>query len=47
VDLTTGLAYGMDMTPLIADATLDPGAYVEALIRSFAQDVATRLKRMS
>ncbi|HEX5807537.1 MAG TPA: PIG-L family deacetylase [Anaerolineales bacterium] len=47
VDLTTGLSYGMDMTPLMKDASVDPNAYVESLIQGFAQDVIDRLKRMS
>jgi LmbE family N-acetylglucosaminyl deacetylase len=47
VDLTTGLSYGMDMTPLMNNASLEPGTYVESLIQSFARDVTERLKRMS
>ena len=47
VDATTGLSYGMDLTPLIQDTALDPRGYVEFLIQSFAQDVTERLKRMS
>jgi LmbE family N-acetylglucosaminyl deacetylase len=46
VDVTTGLSYGMDLTPLIQDSRLDPRAYVELLIQSFAQDVTDRLKRI-
>ena len=46
VDATTGLSYGMDLTPLIQDTSLDPRAFVEALIQSFAQDVTERLKRI-
>jgi LmbE family N-acetylglucosaminyl deacetylase len=46
VDLTTGLSYGMDLTPLIQDTSLDPRALVESLIQSFAQDVTDRLKRI-
>ena len=47
VDLTTGLSYGMDMTPLIKDTSIDPCAYAESLIQNFAKDVTTRLKRIS
>jgi LmbE family N-acetylglucosaminyl deacetylase len=47
VDLTTGLSYGMDMTPLLQDPGLDPAAFAESLIEHFAQDVTHRLKRMS
>jgi len=46
VDATTGLSYGMDMTPLIQDASLDLCAYAESLIKDFAQDVTARLKRI-
>ena len=46
VDATTGLSYGMDLTRLIQDTSLDPRAFVEALIQSFAQDVTERLKRI-
>jgi LmbE family N-acetylglucosaminyl deacetylase len=47
VDETSGLSYGMDMTPLIQDARLDPQVYVGSLIQNFAHDVADRLKRIS
>ncbi len=47
VDLTTGLSYGMDMTPLIKDTSIDPCAYAESLIQNFAQDVTSRLRRIS
>jgi LmbE family N-acetylglucosaminyl deacetylase len=46
VDLTTGLSYGMDMTPLIADPTVKSQAFVEALIQQFALDVSNRLLRL-
>jgi hypothetical protein len=36
----------MDLTPLIQDTSLDPRAYVELLIQSFAQDVMDRMKRI-
>ena len=46
VDLTTGLSYGMDMTPLIKETSIDPCNFAEKLIQSFAQDVTDRLKRI-
>jgi LmbE family N-acetylglucosaminyl deacetylase len=46
VDVTTGLSYGMDLTPLVQDVNLDPLSYAESLIRSFAQDVTERLRRV-
>jgi LmbE family N-acetylglucosaminyl deacetylase len=47
VDNTTGLSYGMDMTPLIQDPTLAVTDFVQAFINGFAQDVAARLGRIS
>ena len=46
VDATTGLSYGMDLTPLIRDTGLDPRAFTESLIQQFTQDVTDRLKRL-
>jgi LmbE family N-acetylglucosaminyl deacetylase len=47
VDNTTGLSYGMDMTPLMNDASLDPAAFVSGFIQRFANDVKERIGRMS
>lgn len=47
VDLTSGLSYGMDMTPLIKETSIDPCNFAEKLIQSFTQDVTDRLKRIS
>ncbi len=38
-DVTTGLNFAMDLTPLIEDPTKDIVAYVEGFIERFAQDV--------
>jgi hypothetical protein len=46
VDITTGLSYAMDMTPLIQDASLVPAAFVGGLIQAFSRDVAERLARL-
>ena len=46
VDLTTGLSFGMDMTPLIEDPKMKPEVFVSALIQRFSQDVAERLTRL-
>jgi LmbE family N-acetylglucosaminyl deacetylase len=46
VDATTGLNFGMDLTPLAADPALDIAAYVEAYIRRFSQDVIDRFHRL-
>lgn len=45
-DVTTGLSFGMDLTPLIADPAKDPGAYVQEYIQRFAQEVADRLGKL-
>jgi LmbE family N-acetylglucosaminyl deacetylase len=45
-DTTAGLTFGMDLTPLIADPSKDPGAYVQEYIQRFAQDVVDRVKQM-
>jgi LmbE family N-acetylglucosaminyl deacetylase len=47
VDNATGLSYGMDMTRLIEDHTLDPVEYVGELMQRFVVDVQERLKKNS
>jgi hypothetical protein len=43
VDETTGLTFGMDLTPLIQDDSIQPAAYVAEFVQRFADDVAGRL----
>ncbi len=45
-DTTTGLSFGMDLTPLMADQSLDPSAYVQRHIQRFAQEVADRMNKL-
>lgn len=47
VDETTGLNFGMDMTPLILDANLSPADFVSQFIQRFVMDVQERVKRIS
>lgn len=47
VDTGTGLSYAMDMTALMADATLDPADFARGLVQRFAQDVHDRMRRLS
>jgi hypothetical protein len=47
VDDTTGLSYGMDMTPLMSDASIKPAEFVQEFIQRFAQDVKERVGRIS
>ncbi len=46
VDVTTGLTFAMDLTPLIRDASLDPTAYVKEYIHRFEAEVEDRLGRL-
>jgi LmbE family N-acetylglucosaminyl deacetylase len=46
VDLTTGLSFGIDMTPLIMDDKLDPSSFLQEFIQRFSQDVVERLQRL-
>jgi hypothetical protein len=46
VDVTTGLTYAMDLTPLITDPSRDVTTFTLEFIQRFSQDVAARLKAM-
>jgi len=46
VDASTGLAFAMDLTPLVVDAALDPLAFTRAHIERLADDVAARFARV-
>jgi len=45
-DATTGLSFGMDLTPLIADPAKAPGDFVQEFIQRFAQEVADRVGKL-
>ncbi len=45
-DATTGLSFGMDLTPLIVDPAKDPGVFVQEFIQRFAQEVADRVGKL-
>jgi LmbE family N-acetylglucosaminyl deacetylase len=47
VDLTTGLSYAMDMTPLMNDTSIHPADFVQGFIQRFAQDVSDRIGKIS
>jgi LmbE family N-acetylglucosaminyl deacetylase len=47
LDAAHAINFGMDLTPLIQDAALDPADYVDGLIRRFAGDVRERISRFS
>lgn len=46
VDVSTGLNYAMDLTPLITNPSRDVTAFTLEFIQRFARDVAARLKAM-
>lgn len=45
-DTSSALIYGMDLTPLINDITLDIVEYVQGYITRFSQDVKSRLDKV-
>lgn len=46
VDLTFGLSYGMDLSPLISNNSLDINEFIQDFIIRFAADVKDRLIRL-
>ncbi|HEY3592481.1 MAG TPA: PIG-L family deacetylase [Polyangiaceae bacterium] len=46
VDNRQALIWGMDLTPLLADDTIDPLAFVEDYIDRFADEVSARVRRL-
>ena len=46
VDVTTGLSFAMDMSPLMQDDAPDPLSFVNGLMQHFVRDVGDRLSRM-
>jgi hypothetical protein len=40
VDIATGMAFGMDLTPLVKDANLNIIEYVQSYIKRFETDVS-------
>jgi len=47
VDNSTGLSYGIDMTPLMNDPSLSLEEFIQPFIMRFAQDVSARLRRVN
>jgi hypothetical protein len=47
VDNTTGLSYGMDLTPLMNDDSIEPATFVGGLMQRFVHDVQERVGRMT
>lgn len=47
VDAAQSVIFGMDLTPLVEDDSIDPGDYVQQYIARFAEDVRARVAKMS
>ena len=47
VDTAEMINFAMDLTPLMTDEGLDPAAYVQGFIRRFADDVSSRLRKLT
>ena len=47
LDASTGLAFFMDLTPLLADGALDPAKFVQGHLDRFAAEVGDRIRRLS
>jgi len=46
-DVSQGLTFAVDLTPLINDASLDIADYIAGMIRKFSDDVCARIARLS
>ncbi len=46
VDAAVAQSYAMDLSPLLLDARLDPGEFIQGFVQRFMQDVASRLARV-
>ncbi len=46
VDVTTGMSYAMDLTPLVFDLVKEIPAFVQEFIQRFERDVEDRLRRV-
>jgi LmbE family N-acetylglucosaminyl deacetylase len=45
VDQSQGLIYGMDLTPLVHDTSLDPLAFAQQLVAALSADISERLSK--
>ena len=46
-DVATSVIFGIDLTPLVADASLDPNKYIQGYINRFAEEVSDRITKLS
>jgi hypothetical protein len=47
VDESASLIFGTDLTPLIDDDQLDAGEYIQGFINRFAQEVSSRIAKLT
>ena len=47
MDETEAIIYAIDLTPLVENEKLDPQEYMAAFINRFADDVSSRLAKLS
>jgi LmbE family N-acetylglucosaminyl deacetylase len=47
VDESTSLIFGMDLTPLVENEQLDVGEFIDAFIHRFAEEVSSRIAKLS
>ncbi len=47
VDVSTALTFAMDLTPLMQDESLSPEVYVRRFIDKFAEEVDSRIRKLS
>ena len=47
VDDAQGISFGVDMTPLMNDASMTPADFVGGFMQRFVKDVNERIRRMS
>jgi LmbE family N-acetylglucosaminyl deacetylase len=47
VDKSEGLIYGMDLTPLVVDPSLDPAQFAAMLMDAFSKDVIERISKFA
>jgi LmbE family N-acetylglucosaminyl deacetylase len=45
-DLTTGMSFALDLTPLVQDPNMDIASYIQSFIERFGADVTEQLKIM-
>ena len=47
VDSAQMINFGVDLTPLVQDANLDPAEYIAGFVKRFADDVDARVKKFA